>query len=80
MPQSVNQTELCSIKTTKHSITIPPRQSHLQAAVLFEPDKASSWSSGLEVQETLLTVKTGKSCQVEIYIVNNNDHDIVLRG
>ena len=37
--------------------------------VLFEPDKAYPWPSGLEVQETLLTVKTGKSCQVEIYIV-----------
>ena len=90
--QSLNKTELCSIKTMNHSITIPPRQSQKVTCranrrpiegltpVLFEQDEACPWPSGLEVQETVLTMKRGKSCQVGIDIVNNTDHDIVLRG
>ena len=50
--QSLNQTELCSIKTMKHSITIPPRQNKKVTCrantgpiegltpVSFEPDEA----------------------------------------
>ena len=48
--------------------------------VLFEPDETSPWLNGLEVSETLLTVKKGKSSQVEIDITNNTSHEIVLRG
>ena len=48
--------------------------------VLFEPDESNPWPSGLEITETLLTVKKGKSSKVEIDIVNNTNHDIRLPG
>ena len=36
--------------------------------------------NSLEVSETLLTVKKGKSSQVDIDMTNNTSHEIVLRG
>ena len=48
--------------------------------VLFEPDESNPWPSGLEITETLLTVKKGKSIEVEIDIVNSTNHDIRLPG
>ena len=90
--ESLNQGELCCIKTTKRDTTIPPKQS-LQVncrantglvgrptPVLFEPDETNPWPDGLEISETLLTVKKGKSSQVDIGITNNTNHEIVLRG
>ena len=90
--QGLNQEELCSIKTTKRDITIPANHSQRvtwrantgpverATPVLFEPDEANPWPSGLEVSETLLSVKKGKSSQVDIDITNNTNHAIVLRG
>ena len=90
--ESLNQEELCFIKTNKRDTTIPPKQSlrvtcrantgpvGRPTPVLFEPDEANPWPNGLEISETLLTVKKGKSSQVEIDITNNTNHEIVLRG
>ena len=90
--QSRNQSDLCLIKTMKHDTIIPPRQSQSVTCrantgpverttpVLFEPDESNPWPSGLEITETLLTVKKGKSSKVEIDIVNNTNHDIRLPG
>ena len=90
--QSRNQRDLCLIKTMKHDTIIPPRQSQSVTCrantgpverttpVLFEPDESNPWPSGLEIMETLLTVKKGKSSKVEIDIVNNTNHDIRLLG
>ena len=90
--QSRNQRDLCLIKTMKHDTIIPPKQSQSVTCrantgpverttpVLFEPDEPNPWPSGLEISETLLTVKKGKSSQVEIDIVNNTNHDIRLPG
>ena len=90
--QGLNQEELCSIKTTKRDITIPANHSQRVTCrantepveratpVLFEPDEANPWPSGLEVSETLLSVKKGKSSQVDIDITNNTNYAIVLRG
>ena len=50
------------------------------APVLFEPDETNPWPTGLEVAETLLTVRKGKSSHVDIDIINNTNHDITLRG
>ena len=47
--------------------------------VLFKPDEACPWPNGLEVSETLLTAKKGKSSQVDIEITNNTNDAIVLR-
>ena len=90
--ENLNQGELCFIKTSKRDITIPPKQGQRVTCrantgpvgrptpVLFEPDETNPWPSGLEVSETLLTVKKGKSSQIDIDITNNTNHDIVLRG
>ena len=48
--------------------------------VLFESDETNRWPNGLEISETLLTVKKGKSSQVDIDITNNTNLERVLRG
>ena len=90
--ESRNQSDLCLINTMKHDTIIPLRQSQSVTCrantrpverttpVLFEPDESNPWPSGLEITETLLTVKKGKSSKVEIDIVNNTNHDIRLLG
>ena len=47
--------------------------------VLFESDETNRWPNGSEISETLLTVKKGKSRQVDIDITNNTNREIVLR-
>ena len=86
--QSRNQSDLCLIKTMEHDTIIPPRQSQSvtcrvdtgpverNTPVLFEPDEPNPRPSGLEIAETLLTIKKGKSSEVEIDILNNINHDI----
>ena len=90
--KNLNQEELCFVQTSKHDTTIPPKQSERvtcrantgpvgrRTPVLFEPDETSPWPNGLEVSETLLTVKKGKSSQVDVEITMNTSHEIVLRG
>ena len=89
--KNLNQEELYFVRTSKHDATIPPKQSQgvtcranmgpvgRPAPVLFELDVTSPWPNGLEVSETLLTVKKGKSSLVDIDITNNTSHEIVLR-
>ena len=48
--------------------------------VLFQPDETSPWPSGLELSETLLSVKKGKSSHVGVRITNNSNHDITVKG
>ena len=62
--ESLNQEEICRIKTTKRDTTIPPKQSlrvtcrantgpvGRPAPVLFEPDETNPWHNGLEISET----------------------------
>ena len=38
--------------------------------VLFEPDEQSQWPTGLEIYETLKTVKKGSVSQVDIKVHN----------
>ena len=90
--ENLNQEELCFLKTTKRDITLPPKERQRvtcrantgpvarNTPVLFEPDEASPWPNGLDICETLLTVKKGKSSQVDIEITNNTNHAIVLPG
>ena len=72
--------------------SIPPKQSQRVTSrantgpvarptpVLFEPYETSPWPHGMQVSETLLTVKKGKLSQVDIDITNITSHEIVLRG
>ncbi|PFX20363.1 hypothetical protein AWC38_SpisGene15194 [Stylophora pistillata] len=90
--KNLNQEELCFVRTSERDTTIPPKQSQRATCrantgpvrrptpVLFEPDETSPWPNGLEFSKTLLTVKKGKSSQVDIDITNNTIHGIVLRG
>ena len=48
--------------------------------VLFEPDTLAQWPDGLEVNETLLNIKPGKTSKVQVAVHNRTDHDIVLRN
>jgi len=70
--------ELCSIKVTKKdavvlknetvvvscSVNTGPTEPRLP--ILFEPDIESPWPSGLEVPETLVTLRSGASSRIRI--------------
>ena len=47
---------------------------------MFEPDVESPWPSGLEVPETLVTLRGGASSRVGIQVRNITDHDIILKN
>ena len=46
--------------------------------VLFEPDETQPWPTGLVIPENLITVKQGKSSQIELEVLNTTSHNIVL--
>ena len=83
--------ELCRIKVTKKDVVVPknetmvvscsvstgPTESRLP--VLFEPDVESPLPSGLEVPETLVTLRGGTSSSIRIQVKNTTDHDITLK-
>ena len=48
--------------------------------VIFEPDELAAWPSGLEVHESLRTVKEGDATILSINVTNNTNHDIALPG
>ena len=48
--------------------------------VLFEPNESVQLPEGLEVNETLLNIKPGKTSMVQIAVYNGTDHDISLRS
>ena len=48
--------------------------------MLFEPNELVQLPEGLEVNETLLNIKPGKTSKVQIVVYNGTDHDIVLRS
>ena len=85
-----SDTELCSVKSGKNDAVVPKgtsaaiscRVNHgpidKRTPVLFEPDQLASWSSGLIVQETLLSLKPGKSSRIKTEAINTTNHDIVL--
>ena len=60
------------------SANVGPTESRFP--VLFEPDIESSWPPGLEVPETLVTLRGGTSSRVAIRVTNSTGHDIILRN
>ena len=48
--------------------------------MLFEPNELVQLPEDLEVNETLLNIKPGKTSKVQIVVYNGTDHDIVLRS
>ena len=89
---SVTRDELCPVKTRKSDVILSREQSvkiscrvntgplGKSTPVLFEADEHSQWPSGVEVPDTLLMVKGGKSSRVDIEVRNTTRHDIKLRG
>ena len=47
--------------------------------VLFQPRVFSALPEGLELNETLLTISQGNSCQISVPISNVSKHDIAIR-
>ena len=88
--QSTSEQDLCSVKTSKRNVVIPKgkclkipcRVNHSPVdqltTVLFEPEETSPWPSGLTFNETLLSVKPGKSNRIHVEAINTTNHDIVL--
>ena len=79
-----------SVQTPKRVFVIPRDQAvkmscrgntgHVltNVPVLFEPDELSQSPTGLEIYETLKTVKKGSVSRVDIEVHNISDHDITL--
>lgn len=53
---------------------------HCKTPVIFKLDELATWPSGLEVHETITTVKEGGAAILYINVTNNTNHDIVLPG
>ena len=89
--QTSNSGELCYIKTGKRDIIIPKDSSfdiscrantgylEQNTPVIFEPHEDCQWPSGLELKESVLSLKQGSASRVRIHVQNITDHDITLR-
>ena len=47
---------------------------------MLEPDVESGFPPGLEVHESLLTLKKGNCSRINLQIVNKCNHDIILKN
>ena len=90
--RATNSDDLCLVKSTKKSHIVPAGKTvrlpcrantgsvHRKTPVIFEPDELAAWPSGLEVHESLTTVKEGDATILSINVTNNTNHDIALPG
>ena len=90
--QGSSSDAICKVRTGKKDVIIPRDSTiavscrantgpvHKQTPVLFEPDKLAQLPEGLEVNETLLNIKPGKSSRVQVVVYNGTDHDIALKS
>ena len=90
--RTTTPSELCSVKVTKRDVVVPKNETVVVTCsanvgptesrfpVLFEPDVESPWPPGLEVPETLVTLRGGTSSRVAIRVTNSTEHDIILRN
>ncbi|XP_028517114.1 uncharacterized protein LOC110246493 [Exaiptasia diaphana] len=90
---SIHETEqsLCVVKTNKKKTVIPGSQTVViscrantgfldsQTPVLLEPEN-DRVPSGLDVEQTVLTLRGGKSSNIGVQITNTTRHDIILPG
>ena len=70
IPANSEKSVPCRAKTGYIGQTLP---------VLFEPDENTKLSTGLELHETLTSVKNGTKAVVQITVRNTTNHDILLR-
>ena len=62
------------VKTKVHTRVLGTPQ-----PVIFSPDIEQQWDDGLEISETLLTVKQGSCSTVSVPVKNSSNRDIVLK-
>ena len=48
--------------------------------MLFVPETIAEWPDGLEVTETLLNIKPGKTSRVKVAVYKGADYEIVLKN
>ena len=90
--QSSSSDAICKVKTGRRDVVIPKDSTvtvrchantgpvNTQTPVLFEPDKLAQLPEGLEINETLLNLKPGKTSKVQVAVCNGTGHDIVLKS
>ena len=90
--QSSSSDAICKVRTGRKNVIIPKDSTiavscrantgpvNKQTPVLFEPDKLAQLPEGLEVSETLLNIKPGKTSKVQVAVYNGTDHDVVLKS
>ena len=90
--QGSSSDSICKVRTGRKDVIIPKHSTvvvscrattgpvNRQTPALFEPNELVQLPEGLEVNETLLNIKPGKTSKVQIFVYNETDHDIVLRG
>ena len=90
--QTKSVDEICVVKNGKrningpsgHTVKVPCRVNtgliDEKTPVMFEPDVESGFPPGLEVHESLLTLKKGNCSRINLQIVNKSNHDIILKN
>ena len=90
--QSSSSDAICKVRTGRKDVIIPKSSTvvvscrantgpvNKKMPVLFEPNELIQLPEGLEVNETLLNIKPGKTSMVQIAVYNGTDHDISLRS
>ena len=85
-----SETMISKVRTTKRSTNIPKKgigkiQCRINSGpllnklpVLFQPDEQHEWPDGLEIAETVLILPSGKSCVVDIPVMNTTNRDITI--
>lgn len=82
----------CSVKSIKKDIVIAPAQTvsvpcrsntgpiHRPTPVIFEPEEAGDWPTGLVIQDELKTLKVGDCAILRIQVTNTSTRDIRIPG
>ena len=90
--QGSSSDAICKVRTGRKDVIIPKDSTvvvscrantgpvNKQTPVLFEPNELVQLPEGLELNETLLNIKPGKTSKVQIVVHSGTDHDIVLRS
>ena len=90
--QSTSSGHICGLKTGRKDVAIPKNHTvnvdcrantgpvEKLTPVLFVPETLAEWPDGLEVAETLPSIKPGKTSRVKVTVYNGIDHDIVLKN
>ena len=90
--QTKSVDEICVVKNGKRNINVPNGHTvkvpcrvntgliDEKTLVMFEADVESGFPPGLEVHESLLTLRKGNCSRINLQIVNKSNHDIILKN